>query len=108
MIDEYNNPYLISCMLHSLLHFGISGLKMVNRPIKVSFQLHTKHLMNLDDIQYKISKHHQFPFFVFNMIYRRQICLETKLTVYRSSNINERELLNKLQSIDFDEIIKNP
>ncbi len=26
----------------------------------------------------------------------------------RSSSINERELLNKLQSIDFDEIIKNP
>jgi hypothetical protein len=53
-------------MLHSLFPFGIGVPKMVNRPIKVSLQLHTKHLMNLDETQYKISKHHLFPFFVLN------------------------------------------
>jgi hypothetical protein len=68
MIIEYNNPSLISCMLHSLFPFGIGVPKMVIRPIKVSLQLHTKHLMNLNKTQYKISKHCLFPFFVFNII----------------------------------------
>jgi hypothetical protein len=34
-INEYNNPSLISCMLHNLFPFGIGVPKMVNRPIKV-------------------------------------------------------------------------
>jgi hypothetical protein len=82
-------------MFLSLFPFGISVSEMVNRPIKISLQLHTKHFMNLDKTQYKFSKHHLFPFFVFDMIQRRQICLGIKLIVCKSSNINEKKLLNK-------------
>jgi len=64
--------------------------------------------MNLDDAQYNLSKDHLFPFLVFNVIQWRQICLKVKLTMSKSSNMNEREFLNKIQSIDFNEIIKNP
>jgi hypothetical protein len=94
-------------MFPSLFPFGIGVFEMVNRPIKISLQLHTTHLMNLDETQYKISKHHLFPFFVFDIIQQRQICLGAKLAMCKSSNINEKKLLNKLQSTYFDEIIKN-
>ncbi len=42
------------------------------------------------------------------MIQHRHICLGVKLTVSRSSNMNEKEVLNKIQSIDFNDIIVNP
>jgi len=108
MMNEYNNPTLLSCMFSNLFPFGINILEMPNTPIKVSLQMHIKHLMNLDDTQYNFSKHHLFSFFVFNIIQQSQICFEAKLTMSRSSNMNEKEFLNKLQSTYFDEIIKNP
>ncbi len=46
-------------------------------------------------------------FFLCNIIQRIQICFGAKLIIFRSSNMNEHNLLNNLQSIDFDEIIKN-
>jgi hypothetical protein len=90
MMNEYNNSTLLSCMFSNLFPFGINILEMSNRPIKVSLQMHMKHLMNLDDTQYNFSKHHLFSFFVFNIIQQRQICLEAKLTMSRSSNMNEK------------------
>jgi hypothetical protein len=36
--------------------FGIGVTKMTNIPVKVSFQLHIKQLMNLDDIKYVFFK----------------------------------------------------
>ncbi len=62
MINEYNNPTLISCVFPSLFFFGIGVIEMTNRLVKVSFQLHLKHLMNLNDTKYVFSKHHLFPF----------------------------------------------
>jgi hypothetical protein len=108
MINEYNNPALIPCMFHSLFPFGINVTKMTNILVKISLQLHIKHLMNLDDTKYVFSKHYLFPFFVFNIIQQRQICFGAKLIVFCSSNISEHKLLNSLQLTNFDEIIKNP
>jgi hypothetical protein len=62
--------------------------------------------LNLDDTKYIFSKHHLF-FFVFNRIQWKEICFGTRLTIFRLSNMSEHELLNNLQSTDFDEIIKN-
>jgi hypothetical protein len=92
-------------MFPCLFPFGIDVPEMTSRPMKVSLQMHIKHLMNVNETQYNFSKHHLFPFFVFNVIQRRQICLGTKLVVSKSSNMIENELLNKLQSTNFDEII---
>ncbi len=64
--------------------------------------------MNLDETRYQISKHRLFPFFKFNIIQCRQICLGIKLTVSKSSNMNERDFLNRLQTIDFDDNLENP
>jgi hypothetical protein len=94
-------------MFSSLFFFGFGVLEMTNIPIKVSLQMHIRHLMNLNGTQYKFSKHHLFPFFVFNVIQIRQICLGPKLPMSKSSNMNKRKLLNKLQPTDFDEIIRN-
>jgi hypothetical protein len=68
MSNEYKNVTLISCMLPSLFPFGIGVTGMTNILVKVSFQLHIKHLMNLDDIKYVFSKHYLFLFFVSNII----------------------------------------
>jgi hypothetical protein len=46
--------------------------------------------------------------FVFNMIQHRHIRLGIKLAVSRLSNINEKKILDKIQSIDFNDIIINP
>ncbi len=50
MINEYNNPNLIACMLPTLFPIRIGAPKMNNRPIKLSLQTHVKHLMNLGKI----------------------------------------------------------
>jgi len=63
--------------------------------------------MYLDETCYQFSKHRLFPFFLFNIIQRRQICLGVKLTVSKSSNMNEKEL-NETQTIDFNDIIARP
>jgi hypothetical protein len=68
MINEYNNSNLISCMFPTLSPFGIGVLKMANRVVKVSLQMHVKHLLNIDKNKYAFSKHHLFPFFVCNII----------------------------------------
>jgi hypothetical protein len=47
IINEYNNPTLLSCMFPSLFPFGINVPEMTNKPIKVSLQMHIKHLTNL-------------------------------------------------------------
>jgi hypothetical protein len=52
MINEYNNPNLISCMFPTLFPFEIGVPKMVNKVVKVSLQLHVKHLLNLDKTKY--------------------------------------------------------
>ncbi len=68
MINEYNNLNLNSCMFPTLFSFGIDVLKMANRVVKISLQMHVKHLLNLNTNKYAFSKHHLFPFFVFNII----------------------------------------
>jgi hypothetical protein len=90
MINEYNNPNLIACMFPTIFPFGICVPEMNNKPIKLSLQTRVKHLMNLDEICYQFSKHDLFPFFVFNKIQCKQICLRAKLTLSKSSNMNER------------------
>jgi hypothetical protein len=52
MINEYNNPDLITCMFSTLFPFGIGVPEMNNIPIKLSLQTHVKYLMNLDKIRY--------------------------------------------------------
>jgi hypothetical protein len=58
MINEYNNPILISCMFPPLFPFGIGVPEMANRVVKVSLQMHVKHLFNLVETKYAFSKHH--------------------------------------------------
>jgi hypothetical protein len=74
-------------MLPTLFPFGIGVPQMANRVVKVSLQMHVKHLLN--EAEYVFSKNHLFPFFLFNIIQCRQICLGAKLTISKSSNMNE-------------------
>jgi hypothetical protein len=100
-MNEYYNPNLISCMFPTLFPFGIGVHEMANKVVKVLVQMHVKHLLHLDETKYTLSKHHLFPFFVFNIIQCRQICVGAKLTISKSSNMNEKYYMNKLQTIDF-------
>jgi hypothetical protein len=59
----------------------------------------------------KLNIHFQtpsIPILIFNIIQCRQICFGAKLTISKSSNMNERDLLNKLQTTHFDDILKYP
>ncbi len=86
---KYNNPNLISCMFPTLFPFGIGVSQMANRVVNISQQIHVNHLLNLDETKHSFSKNHLFPFFVFDIIKCRQICLGSKLMVSKSSNMNE-------------------
>jgi hypothetical protein len=46
--------------------------------------------------------------FVFNIIQHKQICLRAKLTISKSSSMNEKVLFNEIQTTNFDDIITNP
>lgn len=46
--------------------------------------------------------------FVFDMIHQRHIRLEVKLIISRLSNMNEKKIFDKIQSIDFNDILVNP
>jgi hypothetical protein len=46
--------------------------------------------------------------FVFNIIQHRHIHLGVKLKLLRLWNMNEKKILNKIQSIDFNDIFVNP
>jgi hypothetical protein len=83
-------------MFPTLFPVGIGVHEMANRIVKVLVQMHVKHLLNLDQTKYALSKHHLFPIFVFNIIQCRQICFRAKLRTSKSSNMNEKYLLNKL------------
>jgi len=62
MINEYNDIYLIACTFPTLFPFEIGVPEINNRPIKLSLQIHVKHLMNLSETCYQFSKHHFFHF----------------------------------------------
>jgi len=95
-------------MFPTLFPYGLGAPKFVTCQ-KKSFHISScEYLMNLDDKDHGFAKHHLFIFFMFNLIQRRQICLGTKLTISRSSFVKESQLLNKIQSIDFNVIIENP
>ncbi len=64
--------------------------------------------MSLDETCYQFSKHHLFPFFVFNIIQHKQIYLGAKLIVSKSLIMNEREFLNEIKTMNSDNIITNP
>jgi len=82
MVNDYN-PNLIACMFPTLFPFGIDAFEMNNRPMKVSLQIHMKHLRNLEENHYPFSKHHLFPFFIFTIIQQKQKCLRAKLTIIK-------------------------
>ncbi len=105
-MNTTTQSYYYVYMFPSLFPFGIGISKMTNRWMNIITNMHIKHLVNLDDTQYKFSKHYLFPILVFSVIQWRQICLKVKLTVFRLSNMNEIVFLNKIKSIDFNEIIK--
>ncbi len=70
-------------MFPTLFPFGIDAFEMNNRPMKVSLQTH---LRNLEKNHYPFSKHHLFPFFIFNIIQQKQKCLRVKLTIIKQKS----------------------
>jgi hypothetical protein len=55
-------------MIPILVPFGTNFPKMEDRQIKAFGHMHIKHLMNLYEARYSLSKQHLFPFFVFHLI----------------------------------------
>jgi hypothetical protein len=94
-------------MFPTLFPYGIGAPETKYLAIKISLQSHIQYLLNLEDENHGFSRHHLFPFFMFNLIQRRQICREAKLTISRFSFIKESYILNNICSMDFNNVIEN-
>jgi len=70
-------------MFPTLFPSRIDAFEMNNRPMKVSLQIHVKHLRNLEENHYPFSKHNLSPFFIFNIILQKQKCIGAKLTIIK-------------------------
>ncbi|HYP43548.1 MAG TPA: DUF6570 domain-containing protein, partial [Candidatus Nitrosocosmicus sp.] len=107
-INEYSNPHLLTCRIPTLFPYGVGAPEMQHRTTKISLEAHVQYLLNLDDENHGFLRHHLFPFFMFNLIQRRQICRGARLTVSRTSFVKESQILNNIRSIDFNDVIKDP
>ena len=107
-INEYNNPHLITYMFPTLFPYGIGASETKHRAIKIFLQSHIQYLLNLEDENHGFSRYQLFPFFMFNLIQRRQICCGAKLTIYHFSFIKESHIIKNIPSMDFNNVIENP
>ena len=75
--NEYLNPNLLPGLYPTLFPYGQGGFEDATRPIKVPMKDHVRYLLNYDDKRFE--KHHSFLFIVFNMMQRREACLQARL-----------------------------
>jgi hypothetical protein len=66
--NEFQNPHLFPMMYPTLFPYGLGGLEDKDRPTRLGFKRHVKHLFNLADRRFQ--EHYSFLFTAFNMIQR--------------------------------------
>ena len=108
--NDFFNPELLLGLYPTLFPYGCGMPEDPSRPTKVSLNQHVRYLLAYDDRRFE--KHHSFMFVLFNMIQRRQACLNASLIASRPYF---RDIAPNLQTITSKEIetalmttIKNP
>lgn len=108
--NDFSIPELLPGLYPTLFPYGCGVPEDPSRPMKVSLMQHVRYLLALEDRRFE--KHHSFMFVLFNMIQRRQACLNASLIATRPYF---RDIAPNLQTITSHEIesalmafMKNP
>ena len=97
--NDFSNPELLPGLYPTLFPYGCGVPEDSSRPTKVSLNQHIRYLLALEDRRFE--KHHSFMFVLFNMIQRRQACLNASLMASRPYF---RDIAPNLQTITSHEI----
>ncbi|CAF1614641.1 unnamed protein product [Rotaria sp. Silwood1] len=101
--NEYLNPNLLPGLYPTLFPYGLGGLEDLLRPVKVSMKDHVRYLLNYDDKRFE--KHHSFMFIVFNMIQRREACLQARLLSSKPFFANEAQVIGTVTSDEVQKVL---
>ena len=97
--NDFSNPELLPGLYPTLFPYGFGVPEDSSRPTKVSLNQHVRYLLALEDRRFE--KHHSFMFVLFNMIQRRQACLNASLMASRPYF---RDIAPNLQTITSHEV----
>ena len=97
--NDFANPELLPGLYPTLFPYGCGVPEASSRPTKVSLNQHIRYFLAVEDRRFE--KHHSFMFVLFNMIQRRQACLNASLMASRPYF---RDIAPNLQSITSHEI----
>ena len=97
--NDFSNPELLPDLYPTLFPYGCGVPEDSSRPTKVSLNQHIRYLLALEDRRFE--KNHSFMFVLFNMIQRRQACLNASLMASRPYF---RDIAPNLETITTHEI----
>ena len=80
-VKDCFNPELLLGLYPTLFPYGCGAPYDSSRPVPVSLNQHIRYLLAYDDQRFE--KHHSFMFVLFNIMQRRQACLNTTLMASR-------------------------
>lgn len=92
--SDYDNPNLFPGMFPTLYPYGLGGFDLKARPDRLSMAAHVKYLLRQADR--RSATHPNFMLIAFNIIQRREVCRQAKITVKRPGF---QTVANKLVSI---------
>ena len=104
--NDFSNPGLLSGLYPTLFPYGCGVPEDSSRPTKVSLSQHIRYLLALEDRRFE--KHHSFMFVLFNMIQRRQACLNASLMASRPYFRNIAPNLQTITSHEIEPLISRP
>lgn len=93
------NPNHLLGSFPCLFPFGVGGFE-VERPLKVSYESHTRWALRYEDRQFR--KDHHFIFQVFGVIQKQQLCGSAALQISKRTFLRNKNAICNLQSSDFD------
>lgn len=95
--NEYDTEHLLNAF-PTLNPYGLGGFGDKNREISISWERQLSHLLLQSHRLY--ARHEVFMFVVFNILQRRKICLGARLYTRKSTLLEVRGLLQK---VDYEE-----
>ncbi|CAF4098595.1 unnamed protein product, partial [Adineta steineri] len=101
--NEYLNPHLLPGLYPTLFPYGVGGLDDSSRGVKVSIKDHMYYLLNYDDKRFE--KHHSFMFVVFNMMQRREACLQARLLISKPFFSQEAQTINTITTDELQKVL---
>lgn len=100
-IGEYNNPEMWVRAYPHLFPYGHGGAEIKGRTVSLSLNRWIKHLLKFHD--HKFRKDAAFLFFVFNVLQKREVYLQTSLRIKRKDFNPTTSILSSVASDNIKE-----